>query len=148
MNAKKSYILTVLVHPQAESKEKNEIETLVKSWVESQEGKINEVTKDDKKRMAYIIDHSQQVVLMKFFFEVNGSDIVQLQEKLKRQKKVLRIRLFNKEMRKPDEKTLKDIPTKSALQGKPEAQPSQSSQKAPIEKLDEKIDEILEEEVL
>jgi len=148
MNEKKSYILTILVNPQAESGERNEIESLVKSWIEKQDGKVNDVVRDDKKRMAYVIDHTQQAVLIKFFFEVDGSNIADLQGKLKRQKRVLRFRLFKKEPRKPDEKTLKDIPAKSAQIEKVEAQPSQSSQKAPIEKLDEKIEEILEEEVL
>jgi len=141
--------LTLLIHPQAESQERNEIENLVKTWLESHEGSIKDTVRDEKKRLAYVVGHTQQVILVTIYFEHSGEKIGDLEGKLKRQKKVLRFRLYQKAAR-GEGKTLKDAPARSAQPATPDKSTpaAPAKEKAPMEKLDEKIEEILEEEVL
>ena len=149
MNQLKPYLLTLLIHPQVELDEKNSIEKLVSNWLEERGGNVKEVKTEEKRRVAYTIGHTQQVLLMNINFEFSGEKLAELDDKLRRQKKVLRFRLFQTEPR-GEGKTLKDAPARNAIQ-KTEKEPASTlpaKEKAPIENLDEKIEEILTEEVL
>lgn len=151
MNQLKPYLLTLLIHPQADADEKFEIEKLVKSWLSERGGEIKDVKVEEKRRVAYTIGHTQQVALMNIIFEFSGEKLSELDAKLRRQKKILRFRMYQKKAR-PEGKTIKDIPTRSMLQQASKEAASGSNlppvEKAPLAKLDEKIEEILEEKVL
>lgn len=151
MNQLKPYLLTLLIHPQADADEKHEIEKLVKSWLAEKGGEIKDVKVEEKRRVAYTIGHTQQVALMNIMFEFSGEKLNDLIAKLGRQKKVLRFRMYQRPFR-GEGKTIKDIPTRSMLQQASKEAAAQSTlppaEKAPLAKLDEKIEEILEEKVL
>jgi len=149
MNQLKPYLLTLLIHPQVESDEKDSIEKLVRNWLEEHGGNIKDVKVEEKRRVAYTIGHTQQVLLMNIAFEFSGEKLAELDGKLRRQKKVLRFRIFQTNPR-GEGKTLKDAPARNANQKTEKEVVSNvpAKEKAPIEKLDEKIEEILEEEVL
>lgn len=149
MNQLKPYLLTLLIHPQAEQDEKNDIEKLIKGWLEERGGNIQEIKTEEKRRVAYTIGHTQQVFLMNINFAFSGEKLAELDGKLRRQKKVLRFRIFQTEPRN-EEKTLKDASPRNTTQKTEKGTVSvvPAKEKAPIEKLDEKIEEILVEEVL
>jgi ribosomal protein S6 len=149
MNQLKPYLLTLLIHPQVELDEKNDIEKLIRTWLEERGGNIKEIKTEEKHRVAYTIGHTQQVLLMNINFEFSGENLAELDGKLRRQKKVLRFRIFQTEPR-GEGKTLKDATARNAVQKneKEVASTIPAKEKAPIEKLDEKIEEILVEEVL
>lgn len=76
MNQLKPYLLTLLIHPQAEADEKLEIEKLVKNWLTEHGGEIKGVKVEDKRRIAYTIGHTQQVSLMVILFEHSGEKLM------------------------------------------------------------------------
>lgn len=148
MNDSRPYILMALVHPQASTKERDEVESSVRAWVEERSGTVMTVTHDQKRRLAYPIRHVQQATATTMRFQLPAQDLTDLQNRLGRQKKVLRFVIFQQEPR-AEVKTLKDVPLRP-LSAEPEKTPvaAPKKEKASIEKLDEKIEEILGEEVL
>jgi|GEM_PF-3151609 len=151
MNQLKPYLLTLLIHPQAEAEEKHEIEKVIKDWLSENGGEIKDIKTEDKRRISYTIGHTQQVALTNILFEFPGTKLNDLTAKLRRQKKILRFRVYQHAFR-AEGKTIKDIPTRSMLQQATKEAAAQSTlppvEKAPLAKLDEKIEEILEEKVL
>lgn len=152
MKETRPYLLTVLLHPQTTSREVEAVETLVRTWVEGHEGNVQNVQHQEKRRIAYEISHTQQVSQTTVAFELPATPLEDLQNKLKRQKRVLRFRLFQQTPRSNDVKTLKDaLAQQKAAAAEKEATAAHGGlpkEKASIEKLDEKLGEILEEEVL
>lgn len=145
MSDTRPYFLTILLHPQATTHEREAVEATVRSWVEEHSGTVTTVTADAKRRLAYPIAHLHQATYSALWFQLPPTDFSDLQEKLKRQKKVLRFTLLKAAPRTWG-KTLKDVPLRPS--GEPEKAAAPKKEKASIEKLDEKIEEILGEEVL
>lgn len=153
MQSLRPYNLTILIHPQAETQEKNEIETLVSTWLSERGGKVNEVKKEEKRRVSYDIGHTQQVSSMNMQFDFSGEKLIELTGKLGRQKKILRFRLFQTKPR-GTQKTLKDLPSRKPETSDLKQDSSRTvkkglvTEKATMENLDEKIEKVLTEEVL
>lgn len=145
MDAFRTYSLTILLHPQATTAERSDVESTVRSWVEERQGTVTNVAQDQKRRLAYPVHHVQQATVTLIRFQTPAGSLSDLQEKLRREKKVLRFAIHAYTPR-TEAKTLKDIPLRPAAPEKAPAGPKK--EKAAIGKLDEKIEEILEEEVL
>jgi ribosomal protein S6 len=146
MESAKPYSLTLLLHPQASAKEREEVETLVRGWIEQREGTVGTVTHDQKRRLAYPIMHTQQATYTTVQFSLAPQDMSDLRERLHRQKKLLRFVVFQQAPR--EGKGLKDIPLRPTMTDKTGGPAVPKKEKASLEKLDEKIGEILKEEVL
>jgi ribosomal protein S6 len=144
MKGGQSYLLTLLLHPQASSKEREEAETTVRTWAEAHGGNVTHTTSEQKRRLSYPIRHHQQATFTHLRVELPPTEWSELTDKLRRQKKILRFS-FYKHTPRGEGKTLKDLPPRSAMAAKPGAP---KKEKAPLKKLDEKIEEILGEEVL
>jgi ribosomal protein S6 len=140
------YALTVLVHPQASTREREDVETIVKSWVEERSGNVTSVTHDQKRRLAYPVQHTHQATYTTMRFQMPAHDVRDLANRLQREKKVLRFAIHQQAPR-TETRTLKDVPLRTAAEPL-KAVTTPKKEKASIEKLDQKIEEILEEEVL
>lgn len=138
------YSLTLLLHPQASTKEREEVETLVRGWIEQRSGTVGTVSHEQKRRLAFPIAHVHQATYTTVRFTLEPQDFADLRDRLHRQKKLLRFSLFQEPAR--EGKALKDVPFRPASAEKTPATPKK--EKASIEKIDEKIQEILGEEVL
>ncbi len=143
------YFLTILMHPQASTREQEEIEKLVHTWVGEHEGSVGATTRDLKRRLAYPIRHLHQAHYTMMRCELPIQNLTDLHERVVRQKKVLRFAAYQQPPRS-EGKTLKDVPLRPTVAdaGKPAAVPAPKKEKASIEKLDAKIQEILEEKML
>lgn len=146
MASTQPYSLTLLLHPQASTKERDEVETLVRGWIEQREGTVGTVTHDQKRRLAYPITHTQQATYTTVQFSLVPQDMSDLRERLQRQKKLLRFVVFQQAAR--EGKGLKDVPLRPVVTDKNGAAATPKKEKASLEKLDEKLGEILKEEVL
>lgn len=140
------YSLTLLLHPQASTKEQEDVETLVRGWIEQREGTVGTVTHEQKRRLAYPITHAHQATYTRVPFSLGPQDMSDLRERLQRQKKVLRFVVFQQAPR--EGKGLKDVPLRPVMADKAGGAAIPKKEKASLEKLDEKIGEILKEEVL
>lgn len=145
MNTLRPYSLVILVHPQASPKERDEAESLVRSWVEERKGTVQHVSHEPKRRLSYPMSHAHQATYTTMRFAMAPEPFAELEEKLHRQKKVLRTFLRQVSPR-AEGKTLKDAPLRPGAAEKVLAAPKK--EKASLEKLDQKIEEILGEEVL
>lgn len=148
MNAR-SYRLTVLLHPESSAEERAGVEALVGTWAGDHAGTVRNVAAGEKK-LAYAVKHQGQATVLSLLLSASPEAVSDLLAQLGRRPHVLRARLFRGEI--PAGKRLRDLPPKKreAKRAAPAAKVARKAakRKAPIEKLGEKIDEILEEEVL
>lgn len=143
MRKTRSYLLTLHLHPSANKKEREAVEQTVRSWTEKHDGEIKHLQYEEKCRLAYEIGHTGQITKMEATVSMPACSMEELQRQLQRDKKMLRFRVTSTSLQ-PKKKTLRE-----ALAKQQEAPVSRvPKEKASIEELDEKIDEILEEKIL
>lgn len=146
------YRLTILLHPQSSGAEREAVESLVKNWVGEHKGEVKKLTTADKQKLAYPVAHQSQVTAVHATFSAETENIRDLVHRLSRESRVLRARVFQGEA--PSGKHIREIPVKKvdAARKGPVGPVSKEKEvvkeKVPLEKLEEKIEEILEEEVL
>lgn len=142
-----TYRLTALLHPQSSVAERTAVEDFVRSWVREHGGDVRALRVEDKTKLAYDIRHQQNTARLQAVFVVPPADVRGLVDRLKLEQRVLRARLWRGEMAAG--RRLKDVPVKRPEPaGLPERKPVPTKEKVPLEKLEEKIEEILGEEVL
>lgn len=146
MNALRPYVLTILVNPQAAEEEQNAVEATLRSWIQERQGTVMNVRKELKRTLSYAVKHARLANLTAVHFQLPPQELKDLAEKLKRQEAVLRFGIQQKLPRSGEAKTLKDVPTRTVEPQKTSSVPKK--EKVGLEKLDEKIEEILEEKVL
>lgn len=134
------YRLTILLHPERAREARSAVEALVKTWVTDHHGDVRSLTVEEKRRLAYAIGHAREATRVRATFTAPGEQVRELLERLGREASVLRTRLWSGET--PTGKRLAEVLEKRAGE-KPRGKP-----KVGIEKLDEKIEEVLKEEVL
>lgn len=141
------YRLTLLLHPQSTRGEREAVTALVDTWVRDRGGKVQSVTTGEERKLSYPIAHQQETVAIEAAFSAPPADLADLRTRLAREKRILRARLFAGSA--PSGKRLRDLPqpTRGAPQGA-KATMKAPKEKVPLEKLGEKIEEILKEEVL
>lgn len=141
------YRLTILLNPQSSRDERGAVESLVKTWVADHQGEVRSLTVEEKRKLAYAIAHQRQTTQVRAVFTAPGEQLRELLERLTRETAVLRTRLWSGEP--PSGKRLAEAPDKRSLSKEraPEEKPHGKA-KVSLEKLDEKIEEVLKEEVL
>lgn len=148
MNELRTYRLTILLDPEISREERGAVESLVNAWVQDRKGELRALTAEEKRKLSYEIAHKRQAVQIRAVFTAPGQDIGELLQRLGRESKVLRTRLMSGE--RPTGKRLADVAEKK-LGGErpaPAGEKTRGKPKVALEKLDEKIEEILEEKVL
>lgn len=141
------YRLTLLLHPESSSTERHAVEELVTSWVKKHRGEIRSLAVEEKRKLAYGVAHHPVVPHLHAAFTAPPDVIRELGDHLRLQQRILRTRLWSGTL--PTGKRLKDLPPrKPEAAGGPEKKGRTPKAKAPLEKLEEKITEILKEEVL
>lgn len=149
MSDPRLYRLAVLVSAQASKDERNALETLLTSWASEHGGSASALTVEEKRRLAYPVKKHGQATVLHFSLIVPTGNVQELPGRLAREASVLRARVF-RGASLPG-KRIKDVPLRKPEVGDRKAadMPALPAKpKAPIEKLEEKIDEILKEEVL
>lgn len=144
MEALRPYVLTLLVNSQATPTDVEAVEKVAREWIETRQGTIERVTHEERRPLAYAMKHAQQATYTHLRFQMPPQDLKDLREKLARNTTVLRMRVQQK-LARAEGKTLRDLPPRGAEGLK---MTTAKKEKAGLEKLDEKIEEILEEKVL
>ena len=141
------YRLTILLDPQSSRDERGAVESLVKTWVADHHGDVRSLTVEEKRKLAYAVAHQRQATQVRAVFTAPGEQIRELLERLGRESKVLRARLWSREP--PTGKRLAEVlDRKPASAERAPEEKARGKGKVSLEKLDEKIEEILEEKVL
>lgn len=146
MSAPRPYTLSVLLHPDADSKTRASLESTVRSWVEERGGTIGQATHASARRLAYPIRHAESAANTTVLFQLAPQEMSDLRTKLGRETGVLRFAIYQQLPRTTGRKTLADVPLRTPAGPLPASAPKK--EKVSLEKLDEKIAEILKEEVL
>ncbi|TSC71875.1 MAG: hypothetical protein G01um101438_878 [Parcubacteria group bacterium Gr01-1014_38] len=147
MSELRPYRLTILLDPQSSRDERGAVESLVNTWVTDHHGEVRSLAVDEKRKLAYDIAHQRQATQVRAVFTAPGETVRELLERLGRESKVLRARLWGGEL--PEGKRLTEVPDKrTAGRERAPEEKSHGKEKVPLKKLDEKIEEILEEKVL
>lgn len=146
MSDLRPYRLTILLDPQSSRDERGAVESLVKAWVADHQGEVRALTTEEKRKLSYAIAHQRQAAQMQAVFTAPGEQVRELLDRLGREAKVLRTRLLSGGL--PTGKRLADAPDRKAGSEKAPEQKPRGKGKVSLEKLDEKIEEILEEKVL
>lgn len=136
----------MLLDPDTSRDERGAVESLVNTWVHDRKGDVRTLAAEEKRKLSYDIAHKRQALHIRAVFTAPGQDIGELLERLGREGKVLRTRLVSGE--RPTGKRLADIAEKKFGGERPVAEKARGKPKVTLEKLDEKIEEILEEKVL
>ena len=144
MSELRPYTVRLLLHPDTDSETRAGLEAMVRSWVEERGGTLGPLSTATPRRLAYPIQHIQNAVVTTVTFRLPAQDLHDLRAQLQRAKGLLRCALYQQPPRTPGRKTLGDLPPRSAAG----LAPAPKKEKASLEKLDEKIEEILEEKVL
>lgn len=141
------YRLTLLLHPESSSTERHAVEELITSWVEKHHGAIHSLAMEEKRKLAYGVAHHPVVPHLHAAFTAPPDAVREFGDHLRLQKRILRTRLWGGVL--PTGKRLKDLPPrKPETAGAPEKKGRTPKAKAPLTKIEEKITEILKEEVL
>lgn len=146
METLRTYRLTLLLDPQSTREERGTIEGLVNSWVGDHHGSVQSLRTEEPRRLAYEIGHQPQALQLHAVFQAPGETIQELAARLRREKRVLRARLWHGEL--PSGRRVRDLPAKRPDGAALPEKKAPVKPKAPLEKLEEKIEEILEEKVL
>lgn len=140
------YRLSVLLHPQSSRPEREAVEECISAWMRDHTGELRSLTRDERQRFAYPVAHQLQAIHLRVRFAASPSAVQALADLLRLQQKVLRVRLWKGET--PDGKRLAEVPVRRPEETSRKTELKATKEKAPLEKLEEKIEEILEEEVL
>lgn len=141
------YRLTILLNPQSSRDERGAVESLVKTWVADHHGEVRSLTVEEKRKLAYAIAHQRQATQVRAVFTAPGEQLRELLERLGREGAVLRTRLWSGEP--PSGKRLAEASDKRVpARGRAPEEKTHGKEKVSLEKLDEKIEEVLKEEVL
>lgn len=145
MQGLQPYRVTLLLNPRASGAERKAVESFLSSWAGEHGGRVRDVTTEDKRKLAYPVRLQSQVVLLRASLDVPPDQVRDLSTRLTREASVLRFRLFRGAAAAG--KRLRDVPLRKAEEAAG-VKTAPRKEKAPLEKLEEKIDEILKEEVL
>ena len=146
MSDVRTYRLTILLNPDASRDERGAVESLVSTWVRDRKGDVKTLAAEEKRKLAYDIAHKRQAVQIRAVFTAAGTDIGELLARLDREGNVLRTRLMRGE--RSAGKRLAEVLEKKMADERPMGEKPRGKPKVTLEKLDEKIEEILEEKVL
>ncbi len=148
MSSLKPYRLTILLAPQASKDERAAVESLVAAWAREQGGEVRPRPAEEKRRLSYPVKGQPQATLLHLGLTALPEKTEELHARLRREKPVMRFRLFAGAALAG--KRIGEIPVRKPDTGgrKSDLKTAPAKAKAPIEKLEEKIDEILKEEVL
>lgn len=159
----KSYQLTCLLSPLLEQPRIEEISQRIKKWINEKGGSISE--KDNynvlKRNLAYPIKKYREAFCLDFDFVLAGCHINQLSQELNLEKDILRHLIIakpqakakpeiidNKIANKIESLIAKEVPlkdTEAEFKETAQKKVSPNQEKIEIEKLDKKLDEILNE---
>lgn len=149
MGTLEPYRLHVLVSAQASPDERNTLQSLLAEWAREHGGSFSVLASEEGRRLAYPVKKHGQATVFQFSLAAPADDIRELPRRLSREASVLRVRVFRGALLPG--KRVKDIPLRRPEAGDRKAVDLPTvpvKPKVPIEKLEEKIDEILKEEVL
>lgn len=150
MDASRPYRLAVLVSAEMSKDERTALESLLSAWASEHGGSVSVLAAEEKRRLGYPIKKSGQATILHFSLAIPvGGNVHELVGRLAREAGVLRTRVFRGAP--ISGKRVKDVPVRRPETGDRKVADLPTvplKQKAPLEKLEEKIDEILKEEVL
>lgn len=143
----KPYRLAVLLQPQVSAEERARVGTVVQSWATERGGRATVARTEERRRLAYPVRLHRQATVVHVDLKVPSTQVQELAVQLRQSPEVLRVRIVGGG--RPTGKRLADVPPKRPdAAGAAPLKTAPPKEKAPIEKLEEKIDEILKEEVL
>jgi small subunit ribosomal protein S6 len=124
------YQLTYLISPKLDQKEIKKIEEELNLAIKNEGGKIREVEFLGRKKLAYQIKKEKEAIFVNLKFNLDPEKIKNLEKNLKAKEKILRyLMIAKKEEKKVELKKPKRI----------------KKEKVELEKLEEKLKEILNE---
>ncbi len=146
----KPYEITYLIVPSLTIEEASEYHERMKNVIEEAGGTPGKEQVPSKKSLAYPVEKNPEAYLASLDFEAREEDIKKISEKLKKEKNMLRYLLVKKEVpKKAEEKKGDSQEKKKGKSLKPEkaekekSEESEKTDKAKLDDLDEKIDEML-----
>jgi len=133
----KQYELIYLANPGIGEEGVEELNSQISDFVRQNQG-LFEGAKSEKRRLGYLVKGFSEAILVVISLSLKPESAAELQKLLKSKEDILRSMLALK---------LKESAPEKISGGEPEKQPSSGSEskKVAIEKIDEKIDEILHE---
>ena len=141
-NMTKSYELTCLISPDLSTQDLNSLSLRIKDFISQEKGVLEKETNPTKQNLGYPIKGKGEAFLLNLTFILNPEGLEKLEKELKEKKEILRYIILIK-------KPVKEIPIK--IRKKPEKdfaekrEETKQSEKVELEKIDEKIEEILNE---
>lgn len=127
-----SYEITYLIIPSLTAKEAEDYHKKIKEAIEKTGGVLGKEQIPTRRELAYPVEKNTEGYLASIDFDINKEKVVQVKEKIKEEKDVLRYLLIEKQsLKKLEERR----PPRKKKSLKPE--------KARLKEIDEKIDEIL-----
>lgn len=142
----KPYRLTMLLSPQAKDA-RGAAQALVGAWAKEKGAAVQGVRAEERK-LWYPVRQQREATYLHVTLQAAPESIADLFQRLRLEKAVMRHAAYADEA--PAGKRLKDVPFRRPETGSrpPDLKTVAPKEKAPLEKLEEKIDEILKEEVL
>lgn len=137
MSHMRKYELTVLISPDLTEQKIQSFEDELVSFIKEKNGSLIGLSSPLKRDLGYEINKISQAYFLDFRFNLDQNFIIELGEKLKEKKEILRYILLAKKNKEKLEKK----PRKRKIE-KPVFS-SKSSQKVELGDIDKKIDEIL-----
>jgi len=131
----KSYELTYLISPDLSEEELKIFQEKIASLIQNEEGKIKEIKNPIKRKLAYPIKRKTEVFIANLNFYFLPEKLESLEKKLKSESKILRYLILVQE--KPEKIKVPEIISK------PRVPRIKKEKKVELEKIEEKLEEIL-----
>ncbi|MBU1163990.1 30S ribosomal protein S6 [Patescibacteria group bacterium] len=143
------YELLYILSGQFTEEEVEKIKETIKKLIAKFEGIVSLEDSLGKKRLAYPIKKIMQGYYLLVEFNLDGQNLIKLNDEIKLEPKVLRHLITKKVITAPSfvDKTKKLLETEPAAQ-KEELKKADEKKKVSIEDLDQKLDEILDGDIL
>lgn len=129
----KLYELTYLITPEISEEELKSLQEKLTSLIQKEEGFLNEVSYPVEKNLAYLIKKKQKAFLLSLSFQLKPEKLKNLEEKLKKEEKILRYLILTKKMPKKVS-GITSIPKKKSTKEKP---------KVELKEIEKKLEEML-----
>lgn len=133
----KYYELTYLISPDLSEEELKTFQEKINSFVQAEGKRMSESKNPIKKKLEYPIKNKDKVYLVTLNFYSDPDSLENLEKKLKKEPSILRYLILNKKA--PEKNKIPEIRPKA------EIKKIRKEKKVKLEKIEEKLDEILGE---
>jgi len=142
-NMTKIYELTCLISPDSSEKDLKNLIQGIKNFIANEKGVLKKETNPVKQELGYPIKEKNEAFLVNFTIELNPESLERLEKDLKEKKEILRYIILVRKSEKEIPIKTKKKPEELIVDKKEEE--IKRPEKIELEKIDEKIEEILKE---